>query len=101
MPSTIADLHRELSGRGLTVLAVNLGESRATVAAWVADRRLPVQVLLDADGRAAADYRVTSTPTVVLIDRQGRLVGRATGPRPWTGKHGQALLIALLAHTAR
>jgi hypothetical protein len=31
-----------------------------------------------------------------VIDRDGAIVGRAVGPRPWTGPDGRALFRALL-----
>jgi hypothetical protein len=44
---------------------------------------------------------VTSTPTVVLIGRQGGMIGRAVGSRTWTGKKGRGLFEALLFPHAR
>ena len=41
-------------------------------------------------------YRVRATPTVVLVDRRGQLVGRTVGSREWDTE-GRALLTALLA----
>jgi hypothetical protein len=55
------------------------------------------RVLLDPDGAARRAYGVTGTPTVVLVGRDGRLVGRAVGPRDWMGDQGRALVEALLA----
>jgi hypothetical protein len=40
---------------------------------------------------------VTATPTVVLIGRDGRMLARATGTRPWDSRPGRALLDAALA----
>ena len=97
MPSTIEQIHGEWGPRGLTILAVNLGEPRSLVSRWVQDRRLTIPVLLDAEGQAARAYQVTGTPTVVLIARNGYLVGRGVGPRPWLGDQGRALLEALVS----
>ena len=38
------------------------------------------------DGAVAAAYRVTATPTVVLIGRDGRMLARATGTRAWDSR---------------
>jgi hypothetical protein len=46
-------------------------------------------------------YGVTGTPTVVLIGRQGEMIGRAIGSREWTGKKGRGLFEVLLAPPAR
>jgi len=41
-------------------------------------------------------YGVWGPPTVYLVDRQGRLVGRAAGPRPWDSPAGRRFIEALL-----
>ena len=81
---------------GLTVLLVNIAEPRETVATVVAARGYTARVLLDPDGRASDAYRLHATPTVYLVGRDGRLLGRALGPRPWTQPAGRKLLAALL-----
>lgn len=96
MPSTIEQVHREFKGQGLTVLAVNIQESRATVAKWVRENKVTSVVLLDPDGAVTSAFRVTATPTVVLIGRDGKMVGRAVGTRGWTSDTGRALLKALI-----
>jgi peroxiredoxin len=100
LPSTIETLHRRYRDRGLEVWAVNLKEPRSRVAEWVGRTGLTVPVLLDADGAVARAYRVTGTPTVVLVNRAGRLVGRAVGTRDWLGDKSRALFSALLAGPA-
>jgi hypothetical protein len=96
LPSTIEQLHRELRDRGLTVLAVNLGEPRDVLAAWVKSRNVTTTVLLDPSGDVARSYAIAHTPTVFLVDRRGRLVGKAIGTRQWTGDRGRALLRLVL-----
>jgi len=79
------------------VLAINLGEKRDLVAAWVKSRGVTSTVLLDANKEAEKSYQIGFTPTVFLVDRQGRLVGKAIGERQWMGEQGKALLRRLLA----
>lgn len=95
-------MQKELGKDGLTVLLVNVGEPRDTVAHVVAARGYTARVLLDPDGRVMDAYRVQATPTVYLIGRDGLLLGRAVGSRPWADPPGRALLTALLrAKSAR
>jgi len=101
LPSRIEQVHREYQAGGLTVLAVNLQEDRDRVAAWSRERGLTLRVVLDADGAVATRYRVTGTPTVVLVGRDGRMVARATGARDWTSGQGRALFRLLLAAPGR
>ena len=97
MPSAIEQIHRAYAPRGLVVLAVNMEESRETVRAWVRDRGITMDVLLDVTGDVNAAWNVTHSPMVFLIGRDGRLIARAIGNRGWTEPEGRALLDALVA----
>ena len=79
------------------MLAINLGEKPDLVAGWVKSRGVTSIVLLDSANEAQKSYEIAYTPTVFLVDRQGRLVGKAIGERQWMGDQGRALLRALLA----
>ena len=96
MPSTIEQVHKEFTPRGLSILLINILESRDTAARWIKEKGITPRVVLDFDGSVTAAYRVTATPTVVLIGRDGKMVGRAIGTRGWTSPAGRALLDALL-----
>lgn len=96
MPSTIEQLHREYRARGLTVLAVNMEESPEAVAAWVRSKGVSTDVLLDPPGVASRAWGITATPSAFLVDRDGRVVARAVGTRPWTDPEGRAVIEALL-----
>jgi peroxiredoxin len=95
MPS-LERLHQELLPRGLVVLAINLRESAAEVVRFTSELGLSFPVLLDEDGQVATRYRVRALPTTVLIDRQGRVLGRAVGAREWWNPQAQALFASLL-----
>jgi hypothetical protein len=97
LPSSVAQVHRDLKPRGLVVLPVSIKESRDKVAAWTKQAGLPFPVFLDEEAQMARVWRVSSTPTVYLIDRRGRVVGRAVGTKAWSSPAGRALLGALLA----
>ena len=90
-------LHRDLSQKGLSVIKVNIVESRSTVDAWVQEKLVTIPVLLDTDGAVTRHYGVIATPTAFLIDRQERLLGRLVGPRDWASPAGTALIAGLLS----
>jgi peroxiredoxin len=96
MPTSLQALHTEFRDQGLAILAINLAEPRAQVEAWVREHGLTFPVLLDGTGAVSSSYRVRATPTVILIDRRGQLLGRAVGSREWDTE-GRALIAALLA----
>jgi peroxiredoxin len=101
LPSTVEQVMREFRGQRLAVVIVNIQEAPDKVAAWVKAKQLTSLVLLDADADVARDYRVSATPTVFLIDREGRLVARAAGTRDWAGEKGRALLRLLAGPPVR
>jgi peroxiredoxin len=79
------------------VLAVNIAESAEKVRAWATERKLTMPVVLDPPGEISRAYNVTSTPMVYIIGRDGKLVGKALGTKPWMDEKGRALLEALLS----
>jgi hypothetical protein len=96
LPSTIEKVHREYQDAGLVVLPISIEEGRRTVNGWGPSRTLTMPLLLDPDGETSAAYRVTATPTVFLIGRDGMLVAKALGTKPWLSGPGRALLRHLL-----
>jgi peroxiredoxin len=88
---------REHRARGLALLAVNIEEDRETVARWARAKKVTSTLLLDPTGSVNRAYRVTGTPTVFVVGRDGRLVAKAVSTMPWTGPEGRAFLQALLA----
>jgi thiol-disulfide isomerase/thioredoxin len=80
MPS-LERLHLQLRDRGLTVLAVDVGEDADTVFAFTGqlDPAPSFPLLLDADSRAVQEWGVKGLPTSFLIDPQGRVIFRAVG----------------------
>jgi hypothetical protein len=90
-------VHEEWEPKGLTVLLVDIREDPRAVGRAVAERGYLPPVLLDLDGTVSAAYGIRATPTTFLIARDGTIVGRAIGPRPWTGPDARALFQALLA----
>lgn len=88
-------MYRELKDRGLTVLAVNIGEKKAAVTEWVQEKKPSFTVLVDEGGAVTQAYRVVATPTVFLIGPDGKIAGKAIGPKKWDSDAGKAALLAL------
>jgi peroxiredoxin len=63
----------KLEAQGVEILAVNSGEDEQTVRTFAARSPFPYPVLLDTDDAYSAKLDVAVLPTVVLIDRQGRI----------------------------
>jgi len=93
---TIDKLQRELLPRRFTVLAVTVKETPEAVAPWVKSRGLSPVFLLDTDGGVTDMYRVQVVPTIYVIGRDHKLVGRVTGTRSWAEGPTRELLDYLL-----
>jgi hypothetical protein len=90
-------LHAELRNRGLSVLLVSFREDAGLVRRTARERGYTAPVLLDRTGEVTGKlYGVWGPPTAYLVDRQGRLVGRTVGPRPWDSPAARKLLVDLL-----
>jgi hypothetical protein len=86
-----------MKGKGLEVLLIDFREDPEVVKKAVEERKYVAPVLLDRSGDVTGRvYGVFGPPTVYLVDRSGRLVGRAVGPRPWDSPAGRKLLTDLL-----
>lgn len=96
MPS-INRLYGEFRTQGFDVRLVSFRESPEHVRRVVRERGYTVPVLLDESGDVTGRlYGVWGPPTVYLVDRRGRLLGRAAGPRDWGAPAARALVRALL-----
>jgi peroxiredoxin len=89
-------LARELGGRGLAVVAVNVKEPVARVEAFVEELGLTFAVVLDSRGEVSERYQLQALPTTYLIGRDGSLLARALGYRDWESPEAQAYVAELL-----
>jgi peroxiredoxin len=97
LPSVNA-LYRDFKGQGLEVLLISFRESPAQVRRVAHERGYVAPVLLDESGDVTGRlYGVFGPPTVYLVDRAGRLVGRAVGRRDWGSPAGRTFIRELLA----
>jgi cytochrome c biogenesis protein CcmG/thiol:disulfide interchange protein DsbE len=87
-------IHERYASRGLVVAGVSVdsdGNDEA-IRAFVKEFRMTYPVWRDPDERVSARFLVVGVPTTVLIDRDGILRWRRTGPVP----PGDTVLIAAI-----
>ncbi len=96
MPS-IARLRTKLAAKPFDVLAVNYGESRGKIAAFLGKRKLDVHVLLDPDQEAADAWGAKGLPMSFLVDRSGKVRYWAFGERDWTDADSMKAVERLLS----
>ncbi|MEO5348372.1 MAG: TlpA family protein disulfide reductase [Magnetococcus sp. YQC-3] len=82
MPS-MERLWKELGGKGLVILAVNIGESADNVEYFGFSHNLTFPLLLDQNDSSSRAWLVRGLPTSYVLDSQGRIVYQAIGERDW------------------
>ena len=66
-------------GRGLEVLAINAGQDKAAVGAFIAKIGVTYPALLDEQSKIAKRYGVVGLPTTYFVDAQGIVRGKIIG----------------------
>lgn len=92
-----SDLHRELSDRGLVVLAVNVDEDVEDAQRFLEGRVLAQPTVLDTGWQVGRRYGVAVLPASVVIDRRGIVRGRHVGFDAEYAADMRALVLDLLA----
>jgi peroxiredoxin len=78
----LAPLYAEMKHQGVEFLAIDLGEDEATVRRFVADNPYPYPVLLDPGDTLMYELGIVALPTVMVLDREGKLVFNRTSVVP-------------------
>ena len=98
LPS-LARLQAQLGGAGFTVVALSEDlKGWPVIAPFLGEHGIAqLPVLHDPQGAASRAFKATGLPTSVLLDRDGRELGRLVGPAEWDGPDALALLRHYLA----
>jgi thiol-disulfide isomerase/thioredoxin len=91
-------LQGELASDGFEVLAVSVDRAGLPGARKFLDEARAERLALyaDATARLPSVLRVAGLPATLLIDRQGREIGRLLGPAAWDGEDAKRLIRAAL-----
>jgi peroxiredoxin len=63
--------NKEWSGKGLVILAIDIGENPSVVKEFMESYDLSFTVLLDIDQDVALEYNIRAIPTTFFIDKDG------------------------------
>ena len=74
-------LHREFNRRDVVILAVDVGEEEDVVSQYIRKEKLTFPVLLTGSGDMPDKYNVSAYPTLVVVDRNGRISESLIGGR--------------------
>ena len=69
----------ELTGKGLILLAIDVGESKKTVKKYLELHPRSCRIVMMEDTNLAAMYQATVYPIYVVIDRDGNIAGTQRG----------------------
>lgn len=76
----LENLRSEYRGKGLQVLGISL-DDRRSASSYLTANHYYMNSVVDPSGETAQRYGVSGIPAMVLVDREGRIAGRATGYR--------------------
>ena len=98
MPA-LDQLKSDLGGPAFDVLAISTDRGGPDKAAAFFDENkvTKLEVLNDNKAAFAQALRVIGMPTTLLIDKEGREIGRLIGPAEWASPEGKALIGAAIA----
>ena len=75
----LEEVMEEFGGEDLEIVSIDSGEEAERVRAFVEKNPKPFAVLIDADNAVSDEYRVAALPTLVLLDRRGRIAFTSVG----------------------
>ncbi|MCX5847856.1 MAG: TlpA disulfide reductase family protein [Deltaproteobacteria bacterium] len=69
------DLYEKYAQRGLKFIYIDINESTERVTRFAKQNSFPYLVLVDSDGSVANDYSIIGVPTLILVDKEGTIIG--------------------------
>ena len=90
MPS-MEKLHQKFKDKDFAMVAIDLQESASQVKAFFKEYKLTFSALLDSTGDVGTRFRINAIPTTFILDKKGRIIAKAVGPREWDSKKSIAL----------
>lgn len=101
MPS-LDRLQRKLAGASFEVVALSIDAGGAAAVRRFYDEIgiRALSVFVDPSTRAAASLGIVGIPATLLIDREGREIGRRVGPAQWDGPEAVRSISGYLAASA-
>lgn len=95
MPS-LARLQTRFDPQRLRVVTVTADLDPQGIKHFMNQLGISLPVLFDEDQEVSRQFMVRGLPTTVLLAQDGRIVGRAVGPRAWDSQEAVALMRQVL-----
>ena len=90
MPS-MEKLHQKFKDGNFAMVTINLQEPPARVKEFFKEFKLTFTALLDTGGEVGIMFGINQIPTTYILDKEGRIIGKAIGPREWDSPKSTAL----------
>lgn len=91
-------LHRRMEGAPFVLVGVSADRDREALEAYLAEEGLPWPQIWDGSYRLSEAFGVSSWPTYLVLDHEGRPVSKLTG---WGSDHGRLLDREVARHVGR
>jgi len=75
----LEELQEEFEGQDLEIVSIDTGEKAEKVRAFVEKNPRSFTVLIDADSQVSDDFQVAALPTLIMLDRRGRIAFTSVG----------------------
>ncbi|MCL5036319.1 MAG: TlpA family protein disulfide reductase [Chloroflexi bacterium] len=69
----LQELEDQYKNKGLVILSINSGESKQRVARFMKENGYNFTVLLNDSDKLIMNYRAVAIPTLILVDKKGRM----------------------------
>jgi peroxiredoxin len=90
MPS-MEKLHQKFKYKDFAMVTINLQETASQVKEFFKVHKLTFTALLDSTGDVGTAFGIYQIPTTFILDKEGRIIAKAVGPREWDSKNAIAL----------
>jgi len=90
-------LYQNFKGKNFEIVAVSVDSTPILIKPFADSMNLTFPIVHDGSQRVARSYGFRGPPLSFLIDRNGRIVGGASGPRKWNSSGAHKLVEKLLS----
>lgn len=85
-------LSRQFDPHDVAILTITTEHERTGIQQFMKQFNSKLPVLLDEQRDVSLAFMVRGLPTTVFVDKSGKVVGRAVGPREWDGPDAVAYI---------
>ena len=85
-------LSNSIKDKDIELVTVGIGETIDSLKQFMKKNNFNFRVLADPNGVASSKYRVRGIPVTYVINKEGKIMARVVGARPWSEKMVRKLI---------